>query len=43
MPLHDRIVAVEMKLSGIADALDQALQNKAFAEESYVAFPTDVA
>ena len=43
MPLQDRLVAVEMKLSRIDEAMRQALNNLGFAEESYVALPSDVA
>ncbi|HKW87489.1 MAG TPA: hypothetical protein VJN21_01905 [Candidatus Acidoferrales bacterium] len=42
-PIHDRIVAVELKLSRISGALSQALSNRAFATESYVALPKQVA
>jgi hypothetical protein len=43
MPLQDRMVAVELKLSRIDEALRQALNNLGFADESYVALPADVA
>lgn len=43
MPLQDRLVAVELKLSRIAEAMHQAMSNLAFAEESYVGFPAAVA
>jgi hypothetical protein len=42
-PLHERIVAVELKLSRISEALAQALSNRVFATESYIALPTKVA
>lgn len=42
-PMHDRIVAVELKLSRVSEALAQALSNRAFATESYVALPANVA
>lgn len=42
-PLQDRLVAVELKLSRIADAMRQAMNNLGFAEESYVGLPSDVA
>jgi hypothetical protein len=42
-PLHQRIVAVELKLRRISDALSQAQSNRSFASESYVALPADVA
>lgn len=38
-PLHSRIVAVELKLTRISEALNQATSNRAFATDSYVAFP----
>ena len=43
MPLHKRLVAAELKLTRIDDALHQAINNLGFADESYVALPTDVA
>lgn len=43
MPLQDRLVAVELKLSRIAEAMRQAMNNLGFAEESYVGLPSDVA
>ncbi len=43
MPLQNRLVAIELKLSRIAEALHQARANLGFAEESYVAFPMAVA
>lgn len=43
MPLHSRLVAVEMKLSRVEEALRQARANLGFAQESYVAFPSEVA
>jgi hypothetical protein len=43
MPLPSRIVAVELKLRRIAEALQQARANLGFAEESYAAFPMPVA
>jgi len=42
-PMHRRIVAVELKLARISDALAQAKANLAFAGESYVALPAEVA
>jgi hypothetical protein len=38
-PLHCRIVAVELKLSRVSEAIDQALSNRAFSTDSYVALP----
>jgi hypothetical protein len=38
-PLHFRIVAVELKLNRISEALGQAGSNRAFATDSYVALP----
>lgn len=43
MPLHDRLVAVELKLSRISEALEQACANQGFANESFVGLPGDVA
>ncbi len=43
MPLQDRLVAVELKLSRIDEAMYQARGNLGFAQESYVAFPAEVA
>ncbi|MFH1110875.1 MAG: hypothetical protein V1790_17005 [Planctomycetota bacterium] len=43
MPLQKRLVAVELKLTRIEEAIRQALSNRGFAEESYVALPSDVA
>jgi hypothetical protein len=42
-PLHQRIVAVELKLRRISDALSQAESNRSFATESYVALPAEIA
>jgi len=42
-PLHERIVAVELKLCRITEALDQASSNRAFATESYAALPAALA
>lgn len=42
-PLQERIVAVEMKLGRIEEALSQARNNASFASESYVALPHSVA
>ena len=39
MPLHKRIVAVELKLSRVEEALRQAAGHLEFADESYVALP----
>ena len=43
MPLQNRIVAVEAKMTRIEEALQQARANLGFAEESYVAFPLQLA
>jgi hypothetical protein len=43
MPLHQRIVAVELKLRRISEALSQALSNRVFATESYIALPSRIA
>lgn len=42
-PLHERIVAVELKLLRISEAVSQASSNRAFATESYIALPIEVA
>lgn len=42
-PLHTRLVAVELKLSRWADALNQACTHRAFALESFVGLPKDAA
>jgi len=39
MPLQKRLVAVELKLTRIAEVLSQAVGNKGFAEESFVGLP----
>src|ERR1700674_2146696 len=36
-PLHERIVAVEIKLSRVSEALGQAISHRVFATESYKA------
>jgi len=43
VPLHRRLVALELKLERIEDALRQARDNTEFADESYVGLPLDVA
>lgn len=43
MPLHRRLVAVELKLSRVEDAFHQAVNNLGFADESYIAMPTQTA
>ncbi len=42
-PLHRRIVAVELKLSRVQEAIAQAAAHLKFATESYVALPHTVA
>jgi len=42
-PLHDRIVAVELKLSRIEEVLSQARSHVTFADESFVGLPQAVA
>jgi hypothetical protein len=42
-PLHSRLVAVELKLSRISEAIAQATCHLDFATESYVALPSAVA
>lgn len=43
MPLQERLVAVELKLSRVDEAMRQALNNLGFAGESYVGLPAEVA
>jgi hypothetical protein len=43
MPLQERMIAVELKLSRIEEALRQGLNNLGFVDESYVALPAEVA
>lgn len=38
-PMHRELIAVELKLSRVAEAIGQASANLAFADESYVALP----
>ncbi|MGZ4860281.1 MAG: hypothetical protein ACXV8M_12045 [Candidatus Angelobacter sp.] len=42
-PLHDRVIAIELKLSRVSEALAQAYSNRAVATESYVALPVELA
>jgi hypothetical protein len=39
LPLHDRIVAIELKLSRLSEAINQASAHRTFASEAYVALP----
>ena len=39
MPIQNKIVALELKLNRIEEALHQAINNLAFADESYVGLP----
>lgn len=41
VPLHKRIIAVELKLARISKVLTQAKSNLVFADESYVGLPMD--
>jgi hypothetical protein len=43
LPLQDQLIALELKLSRIEEAMRQALNNLGFADESYVGFPREVA
>jgi len=43
VPLHSRIVAVELKLGRFAEVLRQAAANRSFADESFVALPAEAA
>jgi hypothetical protein len=42
-PLHQHIIAVELKLARVSDALNQAASNRTFATKSYVALPAPLA
>lgn len=41
VPLHKRLIAVELKLTRTDDVFVQAVNNLGFADESYVALPAD--
>ena len=41
LPLHKRLIAVELKLARVDDAFLQAINNQGFADESYVALPAE--
>lgn len=41
VPLHKRIIAVELKLARVSEVLTQARSNLEFADESYVGLPID--
>lgn len=43
IPLHDRLVAIELKLSRVSEALEQAVANREFADESFVGLPVELA
>jgi hypothetical protein len=43
VPLHTRLVALELKLNRVEEALGQAASHQAFAEESFVGLPTGLA
>jgi hypothetical protein len=43
IPLNERLIAVELKLDRVADALSQARKNKEVTWESYVALPVTLA
>ena len=42
-PLQKRLIALELKLSRVKEAMSQAVNNLGFAGESYVGLPADVA
>ncbi|MBM4044244.1 MAG: hypothetical protein FJ279_03955 [Planctomycetes bacterium] len=42
-PLHKRIVALELKLRRLTDALNQAIAHLEFADEAYVGLPAHLA
>lgn len=41
-PLHQQIISIELKLSRIQDAIDQAIKNSALTGQTYVGFPLEV-
>ena len=43
VPLHTRLISVELKLSRVREALSQAMANQGAADESYVGLPTPIA
>ena len=43
VPLHTRLVALELKLNRVEEALGQAISHQAFAEESFVGLPSGLA
>jgi hypothetical protein len=43
MPLHKKIIALELKLSRVQEVLRQAISNLEFANESYVGLPMETA
>lgn len=43
MPIHKKLVALELKLSRVQDVLHQAIANLEFADESYVGLPMETA
>jgi len=43
VPLHKKLVAIELKLSRIEEALSQARNNLIFADKSFVGLPKDMA
>jgi hypothetical protein len=43
IPLHKRLIAIELKLNRVEEALSQARNNLIFADKSYVGLPKDVA
>ena len=43
VPLHNRLIAVELKLSRISEGIAQAICHLGFANESYLALPAQLA
>lgn len=43
VPLQKKLIAIELKLTRITEALSQAINNSAFADESYVGLPIEKA
>jgi len=42
-PLHKKLIALELKLTRVNDAFNQAINNLGFADESYVGLPMEIA
>jgi hypothetical protein len=42
-PLHEKVIAVELKLNRVSEAVSQAVVNRQFATHSYIALPMKLA